>query len=136
MKWSIAIAVCCALILSAFVTVRAEEKTPASESKSDAKPVKLVKPWNKLATLTDEQKTKIADIHKKATEEINAIKKKEQADITALLTDEQKAELKSVIEKDSGDKKNKKADEAAAAVSHRATLQKQEAGEKKEAEAK
>ena len=46
----------------------------AAAPKSDAKPVKLVQPWNKLSTLSEEQKSKIADIHKKATEAINEYK--------------------------------------------------------------
>ncbi len=60
-------------------------------------------PYNKLSGLTGEQKSKIAEIHKKANMEITAIEDKEQADILALLTDEQKEEL----EKMTADKKEK-----------------------------
>jgi len=134
MKWSLAIAVCCALVLSAFVSTRAaEEKT---ESKSDAKPAKIVQPWNKLTSLTDEQKSKIADIHKKANDEVNAIHKKEQADIMALLTDEQKAELKSMKEKDSGDKKVKKGADDASGAAQSPDTDKKADGDKKPDEAK
>lgn len=50
-------------------------------------------PYNKLTTVTEEQKEKITEIHKKALAEKKAIDEKEEADVMALLTDEQKAEL-------------------------------------------
>ncbi|QOV87933.1 hypothetical protein [Humisphaera borealis] len=65
---------------------------------AEAKSVKLVKPWADLKTLSDDQKSKIDAIHKKALAEINAIEKKEKEDITALLTDANKAEMKDLAE--------------------------------------
>jgi Spy/CpxP family protein refolding chaperone len=112
MKWTFAVVVCCALLLCSFVAVRAEDKPAA---KPDAKPAKLVHPWSRLSSLSDEQKTQIGDIHKKANEQVSEIRKKEKADIMALLTDEQKAELKRMNEKAAGDRKMKKADAASSA---------------------
>ena len=130
MKWSLAIALCGALVLSAFVTVRAADS--ASDATSDDKPIKLVQPWNKLSSLSDEQKTKINEIHKKALADINQIRKQEQADIMALLSEEQKSELKSLKEKDAGDRKVKKsADEGAPAAES-----KKEPSEKADSDAK
>lgn len=50
-------------------------------------------PFNRLSSVTDEQKRKIDDIHRRANAEIKAIRDKEEADIMAILTEEQKAEL-------------------------------------------
>jgi hypothetical protein len=66
-------------------------------------------PYNKLSSVTEEQKQKIHEIHLKANAEIKAIKEKEEADIMALLTEEQKAEL----DKMEGDKKAKAAEKRA-----------------------
>ena len=52
-----------------------------------------VAPYNRLSTVTDEQKRKIEDIHRKALDDIREIREKEEADIMALLSDEQKTEL-------------------------------------------
>ena len=81
------------------VSRAADEAKPATEAKpAEAKPIKLVKPWGDLKTLSDDQKSKIDAIHKKALAEINAIEKKEKDDITALLTDANKAEMKDQAE--------------------------------------
>jgi hypothetical protein len=66
--------------------------------------VKLTKPWSDIETLTDDQKDKIAALHKKALAEINAIEKREKDEITAVLTDAQRAEMK-----DAADRKKKEA---------------------------
>jgi Spy/CpxP family protein refolding chaperone len=100
--------VMCALLLTAFVAVRAEDK-PADESKKDVAKAKVVQPWSKLSGLTDDQKAKIKEIHAKANDEIKAIKEKEKADIMALLTDEQKEELKKAMEAEATAKKTKAA---------------------------
>jgi Spy/CpxP family protein refolding chaperone len=101
-----ALALGSALLISRPLSAAPEKDAPAktAEAKGDAKAetkagdakstVKLVKPWSDLASLTEEQKTKIEAIHKKVLAETSAITKKEREDITALLTDAQKAELK------------------------------------------
>jgi hypothetical protein len=80
--------------------------------KDKATSAKLVKPWSDLKDLSDEQKTKIREIHAKALDEIKAIKEKENADITALLTDAQKDEIKSMTEKEKAEKKSSKKEES------------------------
>ena len=108
----------CAMMLGGWAVVRAEDKPAAAEStekkadsekKADASKVKVVQPWSKLTSLSDEQKTKIKEIHAKALDEEKAIKEKENADIMALLTDDQKKELKSMQEKETAEKKTKTA---------------------------
>ena len=68
----------------------------AKEAKETKKAVKLVQPWNKLTSLSEDQKDKINAIHQKALAEINLIEKREKTDIEALLTDAQKSELKEI----------------------------------------
>ena len=99
----------CVMLLAGLVTVRAEDA--AKPKKDKAASAKLVKPWSDLKDLSEEQKTKIREIHAKALDEIKAIKEKENADITALLTDAQKDEVKSIAEKEKAEKKSAKKDE-------------------------
>jgi Spy/CpxP family protein refolding chaperone len=123
MRVSWLMGILCALALTAFVTVRAEDK-PADAAKpaaDTAKPdtsskVRLTQPWSKISSLTDEQKTKIKEIHAKSLAEQKAIKEKENADIMALLNDEQKTEAKSLMDQMTASKKTTKAPAAAAAA--------------------
>jgi Spy/CpxP family protein refolding chaperone len=77
-----------AALLSGSVLVFAAD-TPATPP-AEHKTTKLVKPWSELSDLTDEQRSKIADLHAKANEEVNAIRSKEKQDILELLTADQK----------------------------------------------
>lgn len=61
---------------------------------------RLTKPWNELKDLTDEEKTKIIEIHQKALDEIREIDAKEHTDILAVLTDDQKKEVETIEVKD------------------------------------
>lgn len=96
---------------------------PSDMEHKDSKPAKASSgrwgfaPFNKLSGMTEEQKQRINDIHRKANAERKAIDDKEEADVMALLTDEQKAEL----EKMEADKKTK-------ATERRAQSKKDKAG--------
>ena len=93
----------------------------AGEAKADAKAgakapgqsqtrqVRLTKPWRDLASLSDEQKKQINQIHRKAVQEIKAIEQREKDDIMALLSDEQKAEVTAMLEKDAAARKARSA---------------------------
>lgn len=86
----------------------AQRTSSKKESKSaEARPVRLTKPWNRLASLSDEQKQKINAIHRKAVAEKKAIEEREKSDIVALLDDRQKAELATIEEKEAVDRKVK-----------------------------
>jgi Spy/CpxP family protein refolding chaperone len=67
-----------------------DEKPKAIEKK---KAVRLIKPWSELTSLSDEQKTQIAEIHKNIEAEIKLLRAREESEVTALLTEEQKGEL-------------------------------------------
>jgi Spy/CpxP family protein refolding chaperone len=84
-KWMPLVA---AALLSGSVLVFAAD-TPATPP-AEHKAAKLVKPWSELSDLTDDQRSKIAEIHAKALADVKAIHEKEQQDILALLTAEQK----------------------------------------------
>src|SRR5205814_9817328 len=67
-RWVLVVA--CALLVGAFVTVRAaDEAKPAADSaKSDSAAKgsgRLNQPWSKMTSLSDDQKTKIKEIHAK-----------------------------------------------------------------------
>jgi len=77
-----------AALLSGSVLVFAAD-TPATPP-VEHKAAKLVKPWSELSDLTDDQRSKIAEIHARVLAEVKAIHDKEQQDILALLTADQK----------------------------------------------
>ena len=93
MKLRMAVGVC-VMMLAAVVWVR------AAETGGDKKPMsgRLTQPWSKIESLSDEQKTKIKEIHGKAVADKKAIDDKERADILVLLNDEQKAEAQKLLD--------------------------------------
>lgn len=92
----------CLIVLGfglAILPVRAAEE-PAEKDKKEAadksakpKKLRLVKPWSDIASLTDEQKQQISEIHADYVDKMNRLRDEEQAAIMALLTEENKAEL-------------------------------------------
>jgi hypothetical protein len=108
MRFRIALAVVCAVMLCGVVIVRGDDEKKDAPEKAAAKG-KLVQPWSKLSDLSDEQKNQLREIHAKAMAEIKAIKEKEQTDSMAVLTDAQKAELAAISEKATVEKKTKSA---------------------------
>jgi Spy/CpxP family protein refolding chaperone len=97
-----------AAMLSGSVLVLADDPT-TQPAEHHARARKMVKPWSELTDLTDDQKTKILDLHADSNKEIKAIQTKEKEDILALLTDDQKKEITEIEDKD----KHKAADTAA-----------------------
>jgi Spy/CpxP family protein refolding chaperone len=85
------------LLLAAMVAVQAQD-APADKPKDKKPSARLTQPWNKISSLSDEQKTQIREIHAKAVAEKKAIDEKEQTDILALLNDDQKAEAQKLID--------------------------------------
>ena len=87
-----------------------DKKEAKAEEKQAKKEIRLTQPWRRLTGLSEEQKSQIAEIHKKATDEIKAVQEREKNDIMALLTDEQKTELKTLLDTESADRKMKAAE--------------------------
>src|SRR5215212_9830424 len=72
MKLRMAVGVCVVMMLVAVVWVRAAEtgeKKPMSS--------RLTQPWSKISSLSDDQKTKIRELHAKAVADKKAIDDKE-----------------------------------------------------------
>lgn len=121
MSWIKSLCVCAAsLMIAGSVIAWAEPPTsqPAGMDQQDPKSASAARgsssrwgfaPYNKLSNMTEEQKQKISDIHRKANAERKAIDDKEESDVMAVLTDEQKAEL----DKMEADKKAKSAEKRA-----------------------
>ena len=95
MKLRMAVVVSCAMLLSAVVWVHAQEA--AAEKPKKQPMARLTQPWNKISSLSNDQKTQIRQIHTKALAEVRAIQEKERGDIMALLTDEQKSEAERLL---------------------------------------
>lgn len=90
--WGIALAAAVFFgVLAQTLMVRAQE-TPTTEPAKHAG-IRLEQPYSKIPDLTDDEKAKIEEIHKKSLTDIKAIREKEEEDIRAVLTDDQKAEL-------------------------------------------
>jgi Spy/CpxP family protein refolding chaperone len=118
MRLRAVVGVVAVLLMTLAFVARADDK-PATEAKAEKKPAtgRLTKPWSQVSSLSDEQKSKIRQIHAKAVADKKAIDEKERVDILALLNDEQKAEVekldaeakvKPTVEKNPDDKKAEK----------------------------
>ena len=93
----------------------ASEKSAKSEKgQAQARTARLTKPWKDLASLTDEQKKQIAEIHRKSVQDQKVIEEREKADIMALLNDQQKSELKAMQDKETAERKAKAGNKPAA----------------------
>jgi hypothetical protein len=75
------------------------------------KSYRLVLPWSKIKSLSQDQREQIYHIHRKALDEIKEVKDREKKAILALLSDAQKLEI---IESDEAATVEKKKDAAAA----------------------
>ena len=101
-NWAVAVLLAAGIIGSASLASRAADEKAAGDkaaptstektAKKSAKSPRLTKPWSDMSSLSDDQKMKIADLHKKSLEEKKAIDQKEHDAIMALLNDDQKAE--------------------------------------------
>lgn len=107
--WTVALA---SALLAGGIAVRAEDTPAAAPAKAPTtKPSasKLFEPYTALTDVTEDQLTKIKEIHKKYLADEKALKEKQTSDIAALLTDAQKAEL----EKFEADRRQKMVEAAA-----------------------
>jgi Spy/CpxP family protein refolding chaperone len=77
---------------------------PSNESRTSSHS-RLIAPFSLLTDLTDDQKTKIKDIHAQALDQEKQIRDKENDDIMALLSDNQKMELDDLKAKEATERK-------------------------------
>jgi hypothetical protein len=113
--WGIALAssIFAGSILTRAIIVRAED-APTTEPAKHAG-LRVEKPYSEISNLTDDEKSKIAELHRKSLEEIKAIREKETDDIRAVLTDDQKTQLDKIIA-ETRDKREAKMKEKKAAA--------------------
>lgn len=121
MRMRLGVGVCIILLAAGMACVHAEdkpgEKKPADVSAAgaaaaEAAPAqrrlgRLTQPWSRLSGLSEEQKTRIREIHAAAIAEIHRIEAQEKQDVIALLSDEQKAELKKIEEETRASRKTR-----------------------------
>jgi Spy/CpxP family protein refolding chaperone len=75
-------------------------------SSPTAKPsMRLFSPYSKMATLSDDEKEKIHEIHRKYLDDLHDLERKQTDEIAALLTEDQKKELREIEDKISADAK-------------------------------
>jgi len=121
------IAFACATLLAVTVAAIAQEATtqPAGAEPKISTRSHIVAPFNKLSDLTDDQKSKIREIHTEILDEERQLHQKEHDEITALLTDDQKKELEDIEARAAAEKK-------AGAEERRAQSEEQKAQELKQ----
>ena len=68
---------------------------------------RLFAPYSKMSSLTDDQRLKIQEIHRKVLADVKEIEAKQSSDILALLNEDQRKELREVEDKTSADAKSK-----------------------------
>lgn len=98
------------VVLAEDTPAKGESEAPKAE-KQEAK-VKEVRflPYRELASLTDEQKAQINEIHARYVAERKKLEEQEHAELKALLTPEQVAELQQVEEKRAAERKARAAE--------------------------
>src|SRR3954468_16304492 len=94
-----------ALFALALVVHAAEPTTKPSAAGG-----RLFAPYSKMSSLTDEQRTKIREIHRKVLADSREIERKQTEEIAALLNDDQKKELREWESKEAAAKKTAKPD--------------------------
>src|SRR3954471_23635355 len=90
-------AACCAVVLA---------KSPTTLYSRN---YRLTSPWNKVTSLTEEQREKIYHLHHQSLEQIKQIEAQERKEILEMLSDDQKLELVQIDEKDTVARKLKAA---------------------------
>jgi len=114
-NWKVFASVAIAVLLGLSVAYAAQNKKAGDAKAAKPKVVKVPAPYSLVASLSDEQKQKIADLITKANEAKKAIDDKCKEDCMAVLTDAQKAELKAAQEKEKAEREKAAAEKKKAA---------------------
>jgi hypothetical protein len=94
-----------ALSLLAIVAAIAQDATTMPSEEHRTTRTRMVAPFNLLSDLSDDQKSKIADIHRDELAQEHALRAKEHDDIMALLSDDQKKELDDALARTAAERK-------------------------------
>ena len=92
--------VCAVGLMVSAAAVAVQPTTEPTTRTARARPIRLTVPWNKVADLTDEQKTQINAIHVETIAQIKALEAAEDEKCMALLTEEQRKTLTETLEKE------------------------------------
>ena len=113
-----------AFLLGLGAAAIAQEPTtnPSAEEAKPSSHVRIPAPYSMLTDLTDDQQSKIKDIHSEILDEQKDLKQKEHDEIEAVLTDDQKKEIddlvsKAALEKKAAEEERRAKEEAAKADS-------------------
>ena len=71
--------------------------------------IRVVQPWSKLTTLSDDQKKLMAEIHRKALADHREIDRRESREMMEVLTAEQQAEFRAIQDQETVQRKLKNA---------------------------
>jgi hypothetical protein len=81
------------------------EKAAKADKPEQPKTYRLIAPYNKLPSLTDEQQERLKAIHGRYLEQIKVLQQQEKDEMMAVLTDEQKSELQQIDEQEKAARK-------------------------------
>jgi Spy/CpxP family protein refolding chaperone len=94
------------IVCALAIIVHAAPTTKPSSTTKPAGP-RLFGPYEKMSSLSSEQRDKIHEIHRKFLADQHDLEHKEMDDISALLNDDQKKELQEIQDKASADAKSR-----------------------------
>ena len=98
------------LVVSAIaLLVQAAPTTKPSAPTTKPAGARLFAPYSKMSSLTDEQREKIHEIHRKYLDDLHDLERKQTDEIAAMLNEDQKRELREIEEKAATDAKTRSA---------------------------
>jgi len=93
------------LVCALAIFVHAAPTTKPSSPSTRPSGSRLFAPYSRMNSLTDDQKEKIHEIHRKYLDDMHELERKQTDEIAALLSEDQKKELRELEEKTSADAK-------------------------------
>jgi len=91
----------CTLALFAHAAPTTKPSSPTTKPAG----MRLFAPYSKMNSLTDDEKEKIHEIHRKYLDDLRDLERKQTDEIAALLTEDQKKELREIEDKTAADNK-------------------------------
>ena len=104
---------------------------PSPEEPKPTSHVKIPAPYNLLSDLSDDQQSKIKDIHSEILDEQKALRQKEKDEIAAVLTDDQKKEIDDLVSKVGSGEEGREEERRAKAEEEKAASLKDKTGRRR-----
>lgn len=103
------------VIMTAWLIVPLRAEGPATQPAGEKpKKLRVIKPYAELASLTDDQRQQIGEIHADYVEKLRALQEWEEQSIMAILSEAQKAELEQMLGEQRAARKQKASERKAA----------------------